>query len=85
MFNNGLRVSLMLKFIFLCFELTDTLEHLYLFIYLSIYLFIYFNWDSFHVRLNSHYGAWGYMKKEYKKLKHTGNLFRKNVQLKGVS
>ena len=38
-----------------------------------------FNWDSLHASLNSHYEAWNYKKK-----KHTGNLFTKNLQLKGV-
>ena len=32
--------------------------------------------------LNSHYEAWSYKKGSTKKLKHTGNLFRKNLQLK---
>ena len=33
----------------------------------------FFNWDSLHARLNSH--------RNTKRLKHTGNLFRKNIQL----
>ena len=28
-----------------------------------------FNWDSLHTRLNSHYKAWSYKKKEHKKIK----------------
>ena len=36
---------------------------------------IFFNWDSLHARLNSHYEAWSYMKKSIKKI--TGN--RKSV------
>ena len=44
------------------------------------------NWDSLHARLNSHYEAWSYKekKKAQKRLKATGNLFRKNLQLKDV-
>ena len=34
----------------------------------------FFNWDSLHARLNSQYEAW-----RTKRLKHTGNLFRKNI------
>ena len=45
---------------------------------------IFFNWNSFHARLNSHYKAWSYKKKISKILKYTGNLFRKNIQLKGI-
>ena len=28
---------------------------------------IFFNWDSLHARLNSHYKAWSYKKKNHKK------------------
>ena len=38
-------------------------------LYLSIYLSIYIAWDSLHARLNSHYKAWSYMKKNHKKIK----------------
>ena len=31
--------------------------------------FFFFNWDSFHARLNSHYTAWSYKKKKHKKIK----------------
>ena len=45
------------------------------------------SWDFLHARLSSHCKAWSY-KKKYKKikkrLKHTGNPFRKNLQIKGV-
>ena len=44
----------------------------------------FFNWDSVNVRLNSHYEAWSYKKKKYKKIKAYRNLFRKNLQLKDV-
>ena len=42
------------------------------------------NWDLLHTRLNSHYEAWSYKKKKYKRLKHMENLFRKKVKIKGV-
>ena len=28
----------------------------------------FFNWDSLHARLNSHYEAWSYKKKKHKKV-----------------
>ena len=34
--------------------------------------------------LNSHYKTWSYKKRSPKCIKHTGNLFRKNLQVKGV-
>ena len=45
-----------------------------------------FNWDSLHARLNSHYTMWhgAKIKGSTKRLKHTGNLLRKNLLLKGV-
>ena len=47
--------------------------------------FFFFNWDSPHARLNSHYEAWSYKKKKVqKRLQDTENLFRKNLQLKDV-
>ena len=39
---------------------------------------IFFNCDSLHARLHSHYKTWRQI------LQHTGNLFRKNLQLKDV-
>ena len=42
------------------------------------------NCDSLHARLNSHYKACSYKKKKHKKIKHTGNLFRKNLKLKDI-
>ena len=30
---------------------------------------LFFNWDSLHARLNSHYKAWSYKKKKHKKIK----------------
>ena len=29
---------------------------------------VFFNWDSLHARLNSHYEAWSYKKKKHKKI-----------------
>ena len=48
------------------------------------FFFFFFNWDSPHARLNSHYEAWNYKKKAQKRLQDTENLFRKNLQLKDV-
>ena len=31
-------------------------------------IFFFFNWDSLHARLNSHYKAWSYKKKKHKKI-----------------
>ena len=42
----------------------------------------FFNWDSLHARLNSHYETWSYKKGSTKKI--IENLFRKNLQLKDV-
>ena len=36
----------------------------------------FFNWDSLHARLNSHYKAWSYKKKKHKKIK----AYRKSLQ-----
>ena len=35
----------------------------------------YYNWDSFHARLNSHYKTWSYNKKKHKMI----NAKRKSV------
>ena len=40
---------------------------------------LFFNWDSLHASLNSHYKARSYKKKKQKRLKYTGVLFRKNL------
>ena len=34
--------------------------------------YTFFNWDSLHARLNSHYKAWSYKKKKHKKFKAYG-------------
>ena len=44
----------------------------------------FFNWDSLHARLNSHYDEWSYNKKKTQRLQDKENLFRKNLQLKDV-
>ena len=44
----------------------------------------FFYWDSLHARLNNHFKARSYKKKKTKGLEHTGNQFRKNLQLKHV-
>ena len=46
--------------------------------------FFFFNWDSLHARLNSHYRHGVTRKRNTKRLRPTGNLFRKNLQLKDV-
>ena len=46
--------------------------------------FFFFNWDSLHASLNSHYKAWSYNKRSTKRLQDTENLLRKNLQLKYV-
>ena len=45
---------------------------------------LFFNWNSLHARPNSHFKAWSYTNKSIKRLKHTGKLCRKNLQLIGV-
>ena len=54
---------------------------------------IFFNWDSLHARLNSHYQGWSYKKKKYKKVKgyrksplkeHTLNRCLLTLRLKAI-
>ena len=52
--------------------------------YLEIFKPTFFNCNSLHTRLNSHCEAWRYKKKKYKNIRHTGNSFKKNMQIKGV-
>ena len=40
-----------------------------------LFIIIFFNWDSPHQRLNSHYKAWSYKKKKHKKI----TSYRKSV------
>ena len=42
------------------------------------------NWDSLHARLKQAPLGMELQELKHKRLKHTGNLFRKNLQLKGV-
>ena len=44
--------------------------------YFYFLLFFFFNWDSLHARLNSHYKACNYKKKTHKNIK----AYRKSVQ-----
>ena len=44
-------------------------------LYISLYNTLFFNGDSLHARLNSHYEAWSYKKNKYKKIK----AYRKSV------
>ena len=47
--------------------------------------FFFFNWDSLHARLKSHSTIHGVTRKgNTKRLRHTGYLFRKNLQWKCV-
>ena len=54
------------------------------------YIILFFYWNSLHARLNSLHSLhaatskYGLAGKSTKRLKHTGNLFRKNMQLKVV-
>ena len=69
------------------FEMIIQLLILWLFALAFTYKYLYkldifLNWDSLYARLNSNYEVWSYKKK--KRLKYTGNLFRKNLQLRGV-
>ena len=41
----------------------------------SKFFFFFFNCDSLHARLNSHYEAWGYRKKKHNKI----TAYRKSV------
>ena len=40
-----------------------------------IFFIFFFNWDSLHARLISHYKTWSYKNKKYKKIK----VYRKSV------
>ena len=45
------------------------LIHSMKFISPEVALYLFFNWDSLHARLNSHYKAWNSKKKKHKKIK----------------
>ena len=62
------------------FKITESLKLSYInFVkYLNICLYcIFFDWDSLHARLNSHYKAWSHKKKKHKKIKI--KTYRKSV------
>ena len=42
------------------------------------------NWDSLHARLKQPPQGMELQEQKHKRLKHTGNLFRKKLKLKGV-
>ena len=44
----------------------------------------FFNWDSLHARLKQPPQGMELQEQKHKRLKHTVNLFRKKLQLKGV-
>ena len=46
---------------------------------------VFFNWDSLHSRLNSHYEGWSYKKMKHKKDYSIQERFRKNLLLKDRS
>ena len=54
-------------------SITEIMTYKFTMYLLGIYLF--FNWDSLHARLNSHYEASSYKKNKYKKIK----AYRKSV------
>ena len=45
------------------------------FYWFRFYKLLFFNWDSLHASLNSHYKAWSYIKKIHKKIK----VYRKSI------
>ena len=48
------------------------------------FFFFFFDWNSLHAKLSIYYKALSYKKRSTKRLKHTWNLFRENLQLIGV-
>ena len=51
------------------------------------FIFFFFNWDSFHARLNSHFEAWSYKKRSTKRLQHAENYcmgFYYHLQMKKI-
>ena len=50
------------------------------------HFFFFFNLDALHARLSKYFEAWIYKKKKKEKdERHTGKLFRKNLQIKDVN
>ena len=52
---------------------------LHLQILFFFFTLIFFNWDSLHAPLNSHYKAWSYKKKKHKKIKTYKKSLYKNL------
>ena len=44
----------------------------------------FFNWNSLHKRVNSHYKAWSYKKKEHKKITAYRKPLQKEPTVKGI-
>ena len=44
--------------------------------------YLFFNWDSIHARLNSHYEAWSYNKKKHEKIKTYRTYVQKEPTVK---
>ena len=47
-------------------------------------LAFFLNWDSPHARMDQPQQGMELQEKETKEIRHTGNLFRKNLQLKDI-
>ena len=71
-----------------CMLLSQPWDHLVIFFYWIQHSRIgvnsFFNWDSLHARLDSTMRHGVTRTRSTKRLKHTGHLFRKNLQLKGI-
>ena len=42
----------------------------------------FFNWDSLHAKVNTHYEAWNYKKKKHKKIKAYMKSLEKELKVK---
>ena len=51
-------------------------------IFMANFYFSFFNWDSIHATLNSHYEAWSYNKKKHEKIKTNRTSVQKEPTLK---
>ena len=70
--------SLFIFSLFFCSFLEFIRVNFFLVCYSStwlVFFFVFFNWDSLHARLNSHYKAWSYKKRTTKKI----TRYRKSV------
>ena len=63
-------------------NLFDKFSHskFHIYIYIHTYIYIYIYW--LHTWLSNHYKVWNYKKRNTKRLMHTENLFRKELQSK---